>query len=98
MSFSARHLAEFFSQAILHVGTNPTKKFSFISASRTHRSVPPSYLDQVGVVLRSRAKHGVGFDKVASLISSCLLLDAYPRGSHGELPAVQHKRWPLPAD
>lgn len=98
VSFSACHLAEFFSQATLHVGSNPTQKFSFISASRAHRPVPPSYPEQIGVILRNRAKHGVGFDKVTTLISSCLLLDAYPRASHGKSPAMQHQRRPLLAD
>lgn len=98
VSFSAKHLADFFSQATLHIASNPTQKFSFISASRAHRPVPPSYLEQIGVVLSSRAKHGIGFDKVATLISSCLLLDAYPRASHGKSPAVLPRRWPLPAD
>ena len=82
--FNAEHLSGFFSRAISHLAADPGERFSFISASRTFRPVPPAYPKQISGLLRSRAQQGVGLDQVFTLIASCLLLDAYPRGSHGE--------------
>lgn len=82
VQFNADHLANFFSQAILHLTTNPNEKFSFLAASRAYRPLPRSYSEQINALLCTRAKYGIGFDHIATLIASCLLLDAYPNGCH----------------
>jgi hypothetical protein len=82
--FNAHHLANFFSQAVLQLAANRSASFSFIAASRTYRPVPSAYPEQIRTLLCNRAKHGVGFDAVATLIGSCLLLDAYPDACHGK--------------
>lgn len=83
VQFNANHLVDFFSQATSHLAADPGGKFSFIAASRTYRPVPSAYPEQVRALLCNRAKHRVAFDGVATLISSCLLLDAYPNSCHG---------------
>lgn len=84
IQFNADHLANFFSQAILHLTTNPNDKFSFLAAARAYRPVPLSYSEQIKTLLCTRAKHGIGFDQIATLIASCLLLDAYPNACHSK--------------
>jgi hypothetical protein len=81
--FKAHHLADFFSQATSNLAVGLGEKFSFIAASRTYRPVPPAYPEQLHALLCSRAKHRVAFDVVATLIASCLLIDAYPNSCHG---------------
>lgn len=82
--FNATHLADFFSQATSNLAVSPGGKFSFIAASRSYRPVPPSYPEQIRALLCSRARHGIAFDTVATLIASCLSLDAYPDSCHGK--------------
>ena len=83
VQFNADHLVDFFSQATLHLAANRGGKFSFIAASRTYRPIPSAFPEQVRALLCSRAKYRVSFDEVATLIGSCLLLDAYPNSCHG---------------
>jgi hypothetical protein len=82
IQFNADHLASFFSQATLHLAADPGKKFSFLAASRAYRPVPCAYHEQIRALLCSRVKYGVGFDDIAKLIASCLVLDAYPNACH----------------
>ena len=82
IQFNADHLTNFFSQAILHLAANSDRKFSFLEASRAYRPVPFAYREQIRVLLHTRAKHRIGFDHIATLIASCLLLDAYPNACH----------------
>lgn len=96
--FNASHLANFFSQAISNLAVDAGGKFSFIAASRAYRSVPSAYPEQIRALLSSRAKHRVAFDAVATLIASCLLLDAYPRSCHGTFKVHEKGRWLRGAD
>lgn len=82
IQFNANHLANFFSQAILQLITDPNEKFSFLAASRAYRPVPHSYSEQINALLCTRAKYGISFDHISTLIASCLLLDAYPNACH----------------
>jgi hypothetical protein len=82
IQFNADHLVNFFSQAVLHLAADRGGKFSFLAASRAYRPVPFAYPKQISALLCNRAKHGVGFDAIATLIASCLLLDAYPNACH----------------
>jgi hypothetical protein len=82
IQFSAAHLASFFSQATLHLAANPSRKFSFLAASRVYRPVPSAYPEQIRILLCNRARYGVGLDSIAKLVASCLVLDAYPNACH----------------
>lgn len=83
--FGARHLSGFFSEAVSHLLTGDSDHFGFIAHSRTHRPVPPRYPEQIGLLLALREKHSLPFEVIVTLISSCLLMDAYPSSCHGEL-------------
>jgi hypothetical protein len=48
------------------------------------RIVSITYFEQIRALLYDRAKHSVGFDEIATLIGSCLLIDAYPNACHGK--------------
>lgn len=83
--FGARHLSGFFSEAVSHLLASNSDRFGFVAGSRTHRPVPPRYPEQIGVLLSLREKHSLPFEVIVTLISSCLLMDAYPSSCHGGL-------------
>lgn len=82
IQFSADHLAGFFSQATLHLAADPGRRFSFLAASRAYRPVSSAYPEQIRALLCNRARYGVGFDDIATLVASCFVLDAYPNACH----------------
>jgi hypothetical protein len=92
VQFNGNHLPNLFSQAVKNLVIANEKEFSFIGATRLYRPVPSSYSEQFSALLYIQQKYGVAFDKIATLIASCLLLDAYPRACHGKLDLVNIMR------
>lgn len=84
VQFNGNHLSSLFSQAMENLVTANKREFSFIGATRLYRPVPSSYSEQFSALLHIQQKYGVAFDTIATLIASCLLLDAYPRACHGK--------------
>jgi len=92
VQFNGNHLSSLFSQAMKNLVTADKREFSFIGATRLYRPVPSSYSEQFSTLLHIQQKYGVAFDAIATLIASCLLLDAYPRACHGKLDLVNVMR------
>lgn len=83
--FSGRRLADLFSHAVTHFSHTASEPFNYLRASRIHRPVPTTFNGQRLALMKLRAREGVPLPAVRDLISSCLLLDAYPKSCHGQI-------------
>lgn len=90
--FNAVHLVDFFSQAVSHLAGTIDKPFSYVRASRTYRPVPTAYKKQIGTLFSLARSQRIKPYIITKLIASCLLLDAYPQGCHGNHQTCIHGR------
>ncbi|KAM0714602.1 hypothetical protein Q7P37_009898 [Cladosporium fusiforme] len=82
VQFSAKRLAYLFSQAVIHFARTTSEPFNHLISSRAHRPVPTGYHEQISALLNFARERQIHSSIVEDLVSSCLLIDAYPRSCH----------------
>ncbi|KAM0714547.1 hypothetical protein Q7P37_009843 [Cladosporium fusiforme] len=82
VQFSAKRLAYLFSQAVIHFARTTGEPFNHLISSRAHRPVPTGYNEQISALLNFARERDIHSSIVEDLVSSCLLMDAYPRSCH----------------
>jgi hypothetical protein len=96
MHFVGKHFNAFFDYAYNHFIHNTGKHFNFVKASRLSNPVSPDL-----------KRHLLNFIKqfqtaeeinrfVLPVVASCILLDSFPPGMHGELAQIMPNRHHLP--
>lgn len=84
VQFSAKRLSYLFSQAVIHFTRTTSEPFNHLVSSRAHRPVPTGYHEQISALLNFARVRQIHSSIVEDLVSSCLLIDAYPRSCHGK--------------